>query len=242
MSIENKESRLQQNDKKNKCVPAWTLSLTSHQSSPHIWARKSHNHIYEIKKLSFIVPMHSWNNKLLKWNTWLKQNSKRKLTGYLALGNPLGQHGRRIQHWHWIGCTLVRGLQSLWSTTEKHAPKFEKIGWGVWRWQQGIYVDESKGKQKNKNREHEPTRLLACFFKGDCFPFEWIESNTFHCLYSKFAQTIIQCLSWTIVKKSWKAQKERQKGDSDTCNWCAKKLPTSIRVATCVSNRCCQHQ
>ena len=70
--------------------------------------------------------MHSWNNKLLKWNTWLKQNSKRKLTDYLALGNPLGQHGRRIQHWHWIGCTLVRGLQSLWSTTEKHAPKFEK--------------------------------------------------------------------------------------------------------------------
>ena len=70
--------------------------------------------------------MHSWNNKMLKWNTWLKQNSKRKLTGYLALGNPLGQHGRRIQHWHWIGCTLVRGLQSLWSTTEKHAPKFEK--------------------------------------------------------------------------------------------------------------------
>ena len=63
-----------------------------------------------------------------------------------------------------------------------------------------------------KNREHEPTRLFACFFKGDCFPFEWIESNTFHCLYSKFAQTIIQCLSWTIVKKSWIAQEKGKRG------------------------------
>ena len=62
---------------------------------------------------------------MLKWNTWLKQNSKRKLTGYLALGNPLGQHGRRIQHWHWIRCTLVRGLQSLWSSTENTHKSFK---------------------------------------------------------------------------------------------------------------------
>ena len=37
-------------NKMTKKLPDWTLSLTSHQSSPHIWARKSHNHICEIKK------------------------------------------------------------------------------------------------------------------------------------------------------------------------------------------------
>ena len=86
--------------------------------------------------------MHSWNNKMLKWNTWLKQKLKRKLTGYLALGNPLGQHGRRIQHRHWIGCTLVRGLQSLWSTTKETCTKVWKkrircvkmTTWHLCRW------------------------------------------------------------------------------------------------------------
>ena len=153
--------------------------------------------------------MRSWKNKMLKWNTWLKQNSKRKLTGYLALGNPLGQHGRRIQHWHWIRCTLVRGLQSLWSSTENTHKSFKnkmrcvKMTTGhLCRWIRRV---------NRKNREHEPTRLLACFFKGDCFPFEWIESNTFHCLWSKFAQTTIQWRSWTIVKKSCKKQKKGKK-------------------------------